>query len=186
MRISLATFSSALATTAAAFACAAVLGGCAVEEVLPAPSCEQGASALIAAQSVPGASRVPCLDRLPDGWTVATVRIDEGGTTVQLDSDRAGTRAAELRYREACDVSDAVPAPTDLPPADRFDEIDQVTPRFRGARYYVFPGGCVWWRFDFDEGVTATETVAIGGVLQLWSRSDLNESIHETFIDEDV
>lgn len=174
------------ATALVALATAVPISGCAVEEMLPAPSCADGNSALIAAQSVPTASMVPCLGRLPAGWTVAAVRIDEGGTTVELDSDRAGVDAAELHYRAECDVSGAVATPTDLPPADRFDAIEQVAPRFRGARHYVFPGGCVSWTFDFDTGVTATEAVAIGEALELWSRAELNESIRENFIDEDL
>lgn len=174
------------AVIAGALFMVAPIGACAMDTMTSAPHCERGDSILITAQSVPGASWVPCLGDLPDGWSVSSVMIDDGGTTLRLDSDRAGIDAAELRFRGSCDVSDAVVAPSDLPPAARFDEIIEITPRFRSARYYVFPGGCVWWSFDFDPGVTATESVAIGETLELSSRADLNESIHENFIDEDV
>jgi hypothetical protein len=165
---------------------ALALGACATEEVLPAPSCSEGGSVLIVAQSVPTAQQIPCLGPLPEGWNVASVRVDQDGTTIRFDSDRAGRAAAVLRLADACDVSLAVPATSDQPPAARFDDIEQLVPRFRGVRYYVFPGGCVWWTFAFAEGASATETVAIGEALTLYSRATLNENVHKTFIDEDV
>jgi hypothetical protein len=171
---------------AVAFAGLASLGGCAAEDVLPAPRCEDGGSAMLTAQSVPTAGQIPCLGRLPEGWEVDSVTIDQDGTTVVIDSDRAGRGAAVLRLRESCDVSASVRAPSDLPVALRFDTIEQLVPSFRAERFYLFAGGCVSWSFDFDEGASAAETVEIGEALDLYSRVKLNELIHETFIDRDV
>lgn len=167
-------------------ACAVGTVGCGRNDVFPAPACSEGGAVLLAAQSVPEASQVPCLDVLPEGWAVRFVRIDQDGTTVRLDSDRAGGDAAELSFRPACDVSDAVRAPSDLRAATRFDRVDQLVPRFRGMRAYVFPGGCARWRFDFDEGVTATESVAIGDALRLVARADLERSVRDDFLDEEL
>ncbi len=160
--------------------------GCAVEQALPAPSCADGGSALIAAQSVPAASQIPCLEPLPDGWQVASVKVDQDGTVVRLDSDRAGDDAATLRLEAECDITGAVRAVTEFPTVARYDRIDRLEPGFRASRFYVFPGGCVWWSFDFDNGASATESVAIGERLELISREEFNDGLRETFIDEDI
>jgi hypothetical protein len=160
--------------------------GCSVEQTLPPPSCRDGGSGLIVAQSVPSASQIPCFEDLPAGWTFASVLVNEDHTVVRLDSDRVGDDAAVLRLDETCDTSAAVPAPSDQPAAERYDEIDQLQPGLRAARYYVFPGGCVWWTFDFDSGTSATQAVAIDDSLVLVSRADLNEAIRREFVDEEL
>ena len=159
---------------------------CSVEEALPAPDCVEGGSTLIVAQSVPSAELVPCLDSLPDGWTVDAVSIDQDGTIIRFDSDRAGSGAAELRFAETCDVDDAVPRPSDIDGAVRFDRPERLEPGFREQRFYVFAGGCIWWEFDFDDGASSTLSIGLGDRLELWSRAALNESIRETFIDEEL
>ena len=163
-----------------------VLVSCSVEQTLPPPNCSSGGSGWIVAQSVRSASQVPCLLDLPTGWTVATVQINEHHSVITLDSDRAGEGAAVLRLEEACDVTAAVSAPSDLPPAERFDLIEQAQPSFRAERFYVVPGGCVSWTFDFDEGTSATESVSIGNALALISRQDLQDIVREGFIDEEI
>lgn len=163
-----------------------LLSACAVEEALPPPDCATGGSSLIVAQSVTTATQIPCFLPLPDGWSVASVSVNQDRSIVRFDSDRAGAGAAELRYEASCDTSDAVSAPSDLPAADRYDQIDRLDPSFRARRYYVFDGGCVWWSFDFDRDVSATQSVAIGNILALVSREDLNDDIRDTFIDEEL
>ena len=177
---------------------------CSVQQTLPPPTCFSGGTHLIVAQSVRSASQIPCLLDLPTGWTVATVQVNEHHSVVTLDSDRAGEGAAVLRLEEACDVTDAVLAPSDLialeeadlgleidpdaPPnrVERFDLIEQVQPSFRAERFYVFPGGCVSWTFDFDEGASATESLSIGNALVLTSRQVLQEGVREGFVDEEI
>jgi hypothetical protein len=160
--------------------------GCSVEQTLPPPYCETSGSGLIVAQSVPPATQIPCLSDLPAGWSVSTVKVNEHHSVVTLDSDRAGDGAAVLRFEDSCDVSAAVSAPSELLLAERYDAIEQVRPSFRAERFYVFDGGCVYWTFDFDAGVSATESVAIGDILTLISRADLQRSISETFLDEEI
>ena len=163
-----------------------LLGGCSVSDSLPAPACEGGQSTLIVAQSVPTAELLPCLTELPRGWTVQSVRITERGTTLRLDSDRAGTVAAVLRFVESCDTDGGVSVPSDLDGAELFEYIDQITPAFRAQRYYVFPGGCVWWDFDFNADNSAALSIDLGNSLMLVSREALNESIRDSFIDKEL
>ena len=97
-----------LCRIAAAVAVAVFVGACSVDEAMPAPTCSGDTSALLAAQSVPTASEIPCLEPLPDGWLVASVSINQDRTVAKLDSDRAGTDAAVLRLEKECDVAEAV------------------------------------------------------------------------------
>jgi len=163
----------------------AVVTGCAPRETMDPPRCENG-SVLLAAQSVPTAEMIPCFSGLPEGWSFSTVQIDQDGTVVELDSDRAGSDAATLRFTERCDPSRAVSVPSDLEEADRFDDIERLEPGFRARTVYLFEGGCVSWRFDFDHDASATESVALEGSLMLLSRENLNANIRDTFIDVDL
>ena len=152
---------------------------------MDAPRCD-GGSTMLAAQSVPPASMSPCFERLPEGWSFTTITIDQSGTTVHLDSDRAGADAATLRFSEACDVGSAATVPSDLEGAERLDDIERLQPGFRARVFYRFEGGCVAWRFDFDNDASATESVALEGSLRLIARDELNASVRETFIDEEL
>jgi hypothetical protein len=159
---------------------------CAVEEVLPEPGCATGGSVILAAQSVPTADLVPCFDPLPAGWDVESVTIDQDGTVIRFDSDRAGERAATFRYESTCELEGAVPAPSEFEQTERYELVERVTPSLRAQRFYPFDGGCAWWQFDFDDGAPAALAVELGDRLDLVPRDELNRSIRETFIDEEV
>ena len=167
-------------------AVASPLVGCSVENTLPPPYCFESGSGLIVAQSVPTASQIPCFGDLPTGWTFGSVLVNEEQTVVRLDSDRVGDGAAVLRLEERCDTTGAVVSPSDQPAAERYDLIERLQPGLRAEQFYVFPGGCVWWTFDFDSGTSATEAVAVDDALELVSRVAINEGLRETFIDEEI
>lgn len=159
---------------------------CSVEEALPAPDCIQGDSGLIVAQSVPSADLVPCFLTVPAGWNVSSVRIDQDGTVVKFDSDRAGGDAGVLHFVEVCEPGSAVEITSDQEGADRLELIDELGHGFRARRYYLFPGGCVWWDFDFDDGAPAGLSVELGNSLLLITREAINENISQSFIDEEL
>jgi hypothetical protein len=159
---------------------------CSVEEATPLPYCEREGSGLIVIQSVPSAELLPCFNSLPAGWEVDTVAVDQDRTQVVLDSDRAGTGAARLRFEDECDVGEAIEVPSDQDGADQFEFIEQVEPGFRAQRYYVFTGGCAWWDFDFDDDASAALSIELGDQVTLLSRESINEGVHESFIDEDL
>lgn len=151
---------------------------------MPAPSCSWGGSSVIVAQSVPSASQVPCLEFLPDGWSVATVSVNQNRSVITLDSDRAGDKAATLRLEPTCDVSAAVSSVSEYPAAERFENIKQLAPGFRASRSYRFTGGCITWEFDFDDDASATEAVALGDALQLIPRQELSDRLSATFAED--
>lgn len=169
----------ALVTTVVATA------GCSVSESLPMPDCRDGGSVLIAAQSVPSAEVVPCLEPLPEGWVVESVSVTQAGTRVTFDSDRAGVSAAELEYADACDVEGAVSSPSDQPLADRYDLIERVSPGLAGQVFYTFAGGCVWWTFDFDDDATAALAIEVGDRLVFVERQQFIDDVRRTFVDEE-
>lgn len=164
-----------------------VLTGCSVAEHLTAPFCQgESSSAIIAVQSVPSATLVPCLDPLPAGWEVARTDIDETGTTVLLDSDRAGAAAARFHFVASCDPTGAIQVPSVHPDTARYELVHSVSPRFSSDRFHVFTGGCVWWEFDFDIGAPAALSVELGNTLQLASRQEVNDVLRETFVDAEL
>ncbi len=165
---------------------ALMVSGCSVVETVAPPSCSAGGSVFIIAQSVPTASQVPCLDFLPEGWTVATVDVNQDRSILTLDSDRAGSEAAVLRLDSSCDPSGAIPAPSEFPTVERFDHVKRLAPGFRAERFYVFDGGCVSWNFDFSTDASATEAVAVGDALRLVSREELDDQLRATFVEEEL
>ena len=165
---------------------AASASSCSVEDSQPMPSCEEGGTANIGAQSVPTAELVPCLDPLPAGWEVDNVRIDQDGMIVRFDSDRAGDDAAVFHYTATCDIGDAVSAPSEQEGAERFEDVERIEPGFRAQRYYLFEGGCIWWEFDFDDDATAALAIDLGDRLQTITRDALNEIVRESFIDVEL
>ena len=165
---------------------AVVATGCSVEDNLVAPTCAGDRAVLIAAQSVPTASQVPCFDTLPAGWEFENVSITQDGTHIVLDSDRAGPGAARLHYVADCDLSGTVSTPSDDRNIKLFEDIEMLDPSFKARRFHVFDGGCGWWQFDFDPGVSAALRVELDNTLQWWGRQEFNDSFSESFIDEDL
>jgi hypothetical protein len=161
------------------------LAACSVEQTLPAPTCN-GGSGLIVAQSVPTAQLIPCFAELPDGWSFETVKVNQDGTFIRLDSDRAGEAAATLRFTETCDIRAAAAQPSRFDDRQFFEMTERIEPSFRARSYIVFDGGCVTWRFDFDRGTSATESLGLEATLDFITRKALNDNIRETFIDEEI
>lgn len=160
--------------------------GCSVEEALPIPSCADGGTTILAAQSVPTAQLVPCFDPLPEGWDVVSTTIGEHGTEIRFDSDRAGPGAAVFHFVESCRTADAVRVPSEYPATVRYELIEGVEPAFVGRRFHLFTGGCMWWDFEFDEGAGSALSIELGDRLQMIDRDELEDSIRRSFIDEEV
>ncbi len=159
---------------------------CSVQDATPLPSCEQGDSVLIAAQSVPTAQMLPCLTQLPLGWDVDAVDITQDGMTIGFDSDRAGHHAAELVFAEMCDPTGAAQQPNDQEGVERFALTERVEPGLRSESFHVFEGGCVTWSFDFDNNVPRSELDELDDTLVLTPRSVVSDGLVESFVDRDL
>ena len=148
--------------------------------VTRAPDCRDPSDQMILmAQSVPGASLVPCLSSLPVGWHFQALDIERGSTHLFLDSDRAGFRAVEAVFSATCDTSGTTEVPTDEPGTTRFECVALTDDRYTGTRYYLFPGGCVAYLFDLSgEGRSALLEEAALAI------SFVNRAEAEAFLEE--
>jgi hypothetical protein len=81
--------------------------------------------------------------------------------------------------RADCDVSDAVPAPTDEPGTERFEDPEQLQPELRLTRYYLFDGGCVRYRLRFGSGAMTALLFQADQILAFQPRSDLVAEVHD-------
>ena len=152
----------------ATFAVLLVAGsGCGRVRSETAPTCvPKGADTLVLlAQSVPTASKVPCIASYPAGWHFASMSVRSGRSEFTLDSDRAGISAVKVALQPHCDLQGATEISSDEPGTRRFERIISVVEGFHAVRSYQFEGGCITYRFDFDRqgrALVNEVSVAIG------------------------
>ena len=129
---------------------------------------------ILEAQAVPSAAYVPCIEDVPAGWRFAGEHIHNGRAEFWMDSDRAGFRALTVLLTSRCDTSKAVEVPPEPgePSMRQFEEPTALPPTFSGNRYYVFPGGCVTYRFSFAPGATFGEAVQVTEALSFAVRAE--------------
>lgn len=119
--------------------------GCAVDSIEPAAGtdCRVGDVELLTAQTVPGASYVPCLADGFEEWTVSSTYYGSAGTRIRLVTERLdGTWTVE--FGRTCETGDL---PEAQPVRDfrgtLFRRIDDSGARYEETSYYEFDGGCV-------------------------------------------
>lgn len=144
-----------------------LLAGCARIEDHAAPTCApKGADSLVLmAQSVPNASKIPCIASYPAGWHFQSMSVRNGEGRFTLDSDRAGISAVKVYLQRSCDLEGATEIASDEPGTRRFERIISVVDDFQAVRSYSFDGGCITYRFDFDRqgrALVNEVSVAIG------------------------
>jgi tRNA A-37 threonylcarbamoyl transferase component Bud32 len=143
------------------------------------PECVPNHATILAAQAVPSAAAIPCLASLPSGWTYSGGDFHLGEARFWLDSDRAGLRAVTVTLAAGCDVSNAQEVPSDEAGTQRFEEPVSLSPRLVDVRTYVFPGGCVTYRFAFAAGASATLVFDVDEAVSFVPRADLVELIRD-------
>ena len=116
------------------------------------PGCGDPLKLALIAQSVSGASYVPCITELPEGWSTSGFDPASGGTSFTLDSDRSPGRPVTVRLSATCATVGASPSPPRAPGVLSYTRLTSISPRFAGTLYDVFPGGCVSYQFDFTLG----------------------------------
>lgn len=105
---------------------------------------------VLEAQSVPTATRLPCIAELPIGWSFAGILVNDAGTTLWLSHDRAGFQAVEVELTTSCDVSSGVEVP---PGPDEvgmrvYQQPTSLDP-YTGSRSLTFEGDCIVYRYRF-------------------------------------
>jgi hypothetical protein len=129
-----------------------VVSGCAASHQQASCRHTHNSVPLLEAQAVPSATLIPCILPLPGGWSYGGAQVRSGLARFWVNSDRAGTHAAEVRLTPTCDLAGA----TELPPARGGAPVRRYqAPTARQppatVRYYVFTGGCVTYRFSFSQ-----------------------------------
>ena len=154
---------------------ASSVAGCAARyKPALAPGCRKSETLVLMAQSVPSAARVPCIATLPAGWKFEDLDVRRGTSSFSLDSDRAGHRAVVVRLFPSCRVRGATEIASDEVGTRRFERVESVVGEYRGTRYYLFDGGCVTYRFDFDrQGLALVNEVSLA--VGFISREDIAE-----------
>jgi hypothetical protein len=138
-------------TLAAASVVATILTGCVTASDVR-PDCRGEEWVLtLAAQAVPSATILPCLDALLSGWGFSGSQIVDGSVRFWLSSDRAGIQAVRVELTESCDVSGAVEVIPGIDEAGtrRFEEPLSLSPGYSANRFYTFLGGCVTVQYRF-------------------------------------
>jgi hypothetical protein len=140
------------------------------------PDCEADSRLAIIAQSAPEAAYVPCISELPTGWSYTGLDVDQDGSTISLESDRAD-RPVEIRLAATCDIGDATP----IAPSDEgtrtYQLIESIDPRYAGSFIDVFPGGCIVSSYDFERGAHIALVTELQRTVDLYSRRLLAQEL---------
>ena len=166
---------------------AVLLTGCAEPVSLGSDelACRNGEEAgpangvVLMAQAVDTASWVPCLDTVPLGWHMSDVQIRDGAGRFWLDSDRDGVRAIEVALTPSCRTGNATEIPSDRSGVRRLEQVSEVSPGYRGARFYVFDGGCLTVRFKIAGDDRAEPLAVATEGIDLLHRTDVEQLVHE-------
>jgi hypothetical protein len=134
---------------------------------------------VLMAQAVDTASWVPCLDTVPLGWHMSDVQIRDGSGRFWLDSDRDGVRAIEVALTPSCRTGKATEIPSDRNGVRRLEQVSEVSPGYRGARFYVFDGGCLTVRFKIAGDDRAEPLAVATEGIDLLRRTDVEQHVQE-------
>jgi hypothetical protein len=159
-----------------------------------APDCGTGHTMILAAQAVPSAAFLPCIAALPSGWTAAGAQIasgrvtfqlgsgqiSSGRLTLQLGSGQAGLQTATITLTATCDIAGTQQISSDQPGRSQFERPPSLVPGYSDVRYYVFPGGCVTYRFVFAAGASPILVTTVNSAVAFMPRSELVGYVQRT------
>jgi hypothetical protein len=136
---------------------------------------------ILMAQAVPSASQLPCVELLPAGWRVSDVFVRNGRVRFSLDSDRVGMHAVQVVLERFCTLGRVTRVPSDHSGTRRYQEVISIQPgeRYRGAVYYLFPGGCVTYRLDFRSDEQARPLGEVSNALGFVPREALRQTLSD-------
>jgi hypothetical protein len=146
------------------------------------PRCEAMEPMWLQAQAVSTAELVPCVARLPVGWSFGLLTVNNGRSTMTVDHDRGGSKTIDLRFAESCDVTGATEVASEVPAARRFERgaIDGTDTIL--TWYEVFRGGCATVRLSSHRHapeVLAEVTTQADEVIGFVSRAHLARRLDE-------
>jgi tRNA A-37 threonylcarbamoyl transferase component Bud32 len=155
-----------------------------------APDCGTGHTMILAAQAVPSAAFLPCIAALPPGWTAAGGPIASGRASFMLNSGslaggggvrfvlgQSGLQTVTITLTATCDIAGARQIPSGQPGMSWFE---RPVSGSADVRYYVFPGGCVTYRFVFAAGAAPVLATAVESAVAFIPRSELVGYVRQT------
>ena len=142
-----------------------------------APRCTETTRLATVAQAVPTAAYLPCLETLPQGWSVTRFDVGRGSSRLRLLSDRASGREVVVSFTATCDIAGATPTTPRAIGARTYLRLRTVSPRYQGTLVDVFPGGCVTYAFDFERGPHIGLMEDLSAAVGLYSRLDLRREL---------
>ena len=100
-------------------------------------------------------------------------------STLWLNSDEGGGRAVEatLEPRRKCDVTGTTPVPSDEAGTTRYEDPQSLRPDLHTTRHYLFPGGCITYRFAFSGDVSSSLLFEADQALRFQPRQEIVESV---------
>ena len=122
---------------------ALALAGCSAKPPSPDLRCGSRPAQVLAAQSVPGAEYVPCINHVVPPWSLRSTDSDQDRTQVVLEwsSSSSANEQALVTLKEACPAEGVQETQgADLPPGVAATQA--VTGR-TATTVYSFQGGCV-------------------------------------------
>ena len=159
-----------------------------------APDCGTGHTMFLAAQAVPSAAFLPCINALPPGWTTVNAEIASGQASFELDSGSLAVgggvqfvpggleelQTMTITLTATCDLAGARQIPSGQPGMRRFERPPSLVPGYSDVRYDVFPGGCVTYRFVLAPGASPALATTVGSAVAFLPRSELVGYIRRT------
>lgn len=142
------------------------------------PACGSYQRLALVAQSVPGASYVPCLAPLPAGWRTTGFRAERGSTRFSLVFDRSPDHPVAVTFSGGCDPAGATPVTARAAGARTLARLRSISPRYAGTLIDVFSGGCVTYAFDFLRGPHIGLMADFESAVSLYPRQELAAQLH--------
>jgi hypothetical protein len=143
------------------------------------PECGSGSTMVLMAQSVPSATRLPCVKALPAGWHFGGLHVRRGRSTMWLNSEEGGQRGIEVALgpRSSCDVSGATSVHSDEVGVTRFE--GSPTPGLGSTRTYLFPGGCITYRSALARGTSPSLLLQADEAISLEPREEIVAAVRK-------
>lgn len=155
---------------------------CGIPQQQAAPDCRirtDVETLVLMAQSVPTATRIPCIAEYPEGWHFADLEVRSGGGWFTLDNDRAGVSAVRVELAPSCNTRHFTEIASDEDGTARFERVLSLEGGFRSIRVYTFEGGCATYRFQFVRRAQALVN-EVSAMLTFVTRSDVDASVRAT------
>ena len=137
---------------------------------------------LLAAQAVPSATLLPCIQTFPAGWWYGGSDVRSGTVKFWLESDRAGFHAVEVELTRSCRTIGAldVTSSTQEFGVQEFVLVYDLHP-FTADRYFRFTGGCVTYRYRFGGDASPTLALEADQAVTFGLRTALVERVDDEF-----